>query len=144
VKWATRGFRHVRLVNYIKAHLQVTWVPHAWLLANSTSRLRNFLEKGPSLDLITDETLAAKGDEMEAPTIANVLDEVDRANAHHHTADKAKDDWIAGGPPPDIGGAGSLPPAWSVSWHIPLGPKADPLDGRSDPGRDAPYSTSKS
>jgi hypothetical protein len=78
-------------------------------------KLRNFLEKGPSLDLITDETLAAKGDEMEAPTIANVLDEADRANAYHHTGDKAKDDWVAGGPPPDVDGAGSLPPAWSVS-----------------------------
>jgi hypothetical protein len=55
---------------------------------------------------------------MEAPTIANVLDEVDRANAHHHTGDKAKDDWIAGGPPPDVDGAGSLPLAWSVSYVL--------------------------
>ena len=107
---------YVKSLPDLKAHYQVTWVPHAWLLANSTARLRNFLEKGPSLDLITDETLAAKGDEMEAPTIANVLDEADRANAHHHTGDKAKDDWIAGGPPPDVDGAGSLPPAWSVSY----------------------------
>lgn len=69
------------------------------------------------LDLITDETLAAKGDEMEAPTIANVLDEADRSNAHHPTGDKAQDDWVAGGPAPDVDGASSLPPAWSVSFR---------------------------
>jgi hypothetical protein len=85
-------------------------------LANSWQRLKNFLENGPSLDLITDETLAAKGDDMEAPTIANIMNEADRANGnHHHTGDKAKDDWVAGGPAPDVDGKSSLPPAWSVS-----------------------------
>jgi hypothetical protein len=77
--------------------------------------LRNFLEKGPLLDLITDETLAAKGDEMDAPTIANILDQADRANPRHVTGDKTKDDWIVGAPPPDVNAASDLPPAWSVS-----------------------------
>jgi len=97
---------------------QVTWVPHAWILANSPARLKNFLIKGVTLDLITDETLAAKGDEMDAPTIANVLDEADRADTTHHTGIKSKDDWVAGGPPPDVDGESSLPSAWSVSYFV--------------------------
>jgi hypothetical protein len=72
------------------------------------------------LDLITDETLAAKGDDMAAPTIANLLGEADRVNGHNrHTGDKDKDGWVGGGPAPDVDGEGSLPIAWSVSYSYP-------------------------
>lgn len=35
-------------------------------------KLKRFLEKGPLLDLVTDETLEAKGDEMIRPSIAGI------------------------------------------------------------------------
>lgn len=35
-------------------------------------KLRRFLEKGPILDLVTDETLEAKGDDMVMPSIADI------------------------------------------------------------------------
>jgi hypothetical protein len=98
---------------------QVTWVPHQWLLAAASQKLRNFLETGPNLDLITDETLAARGDDMADPTISNLMDEADKSNggAQHlvHTGDKGKDAWIAAGPAPDVDGTSSIPIAWSVS-----------------------------
>lgn len=98
---------------------QVTWVPHQWLLAAASQKLRNFLEKGPSLDLITDETLAARGDDMPDPTISNLMDEADKSSggAQHlvHIGDKGKDAWIAAGPAPDVDGTSSIPIAWTVS-----------------------------
>lgn len=90
---------------------QATWVPHAWLLANSPAKLKNFLIKGPSLDLVTDETLAARGDDMAAPTIANIMDEADGAAKAHHKGDQ----WKGAGPPPDVEGYDSIPIAWKVS-----------------------------
>ncbi|KIR36110.1 pol II transcription elongation factor [Cryptococcus deuterogattii MMRL2647] len=62
IKYASRSFRHV------------TWVPHAWLSAIAPTKLRRFLEKGPVLDLVTDETLEAKGDDMAMPSIADIDD----------------------------------------------------------------------
>jgi hypothetical protein len=99
---------------------QATWVPHAWLLATTGQKLRNFLDKGVQLDLITDESLAAKGDDMEAPTVAKVLDEEDLMNrdgagrkskAHHHVEVNV----YGRGPPPDVNGESSIPNAWRVS-----------------------------
>ncbi|ADV21994.1 pol II transcription elongation factor [Cryptococcus gattii E566] len=60
IKYASRSFRHV------------TWVPHTWLSAIAPMKLRRFLEKGPILDLVTDETLEAKGDDMVMPSIADI------------------------------------------------------------------------
>lgn len=75
-------------------------------------KLRNFVEKGPALNLITDETLASFGDTMEAPTIANVLEASERSKEHH------------GGVPPDPEAAESLPIAWSVSAYRNADPDA--------------------
>jgi hypothetical protein len=98
VKWTGRGFRHT------------TWVPHGWLVAVAPGKLRNFIEKGPQLDLVTDDTLAAKGDEMVAPTITAVMEE---HNARHH---REKDDleakWEGHGPPPDVDAKANLPVPW--------------------------------
>lgn len=99
VKWVGRGFRHV------------TWVPHAWLMVVAMQKLRNFLEKGPSLNLITDETLAAHGDEMEAPTIANLLDEGTNIGQGRG---RGKADWKGYGPAPDVNGVSAIPPEWMV------------------------------
>jgi hypothetical protein len=123
VKWMHRGFRHVscRFRTDFRAKLtkQVTWVPHPWLLAAAAPKLRNFLEKGPSLNLITDETLAARGDDMAEPTISNLMQEADAANggpqASQHTGDKARGAWVAAGPAPDVEAESSIPTAWSVS-----------------------------
>jgi hypothetical protein len=95
-------------------------VPHAWLLSQSAQKLRNFLEKGPSLDLVTDETLPARGDDIAQPTIARVLEEDDkvraRAKVHGHGhAHKEEDEWKGGGPPPDAKAESGLDVAWSVS-----------------------------
>ncbi|WVF69124.1 hypothetical protein IAT40_003898 [Kwoniella sp. CBS 6097] len=106
VKWTNRGFRHV------------TWVPHAWLQITTAAKLRNFLEKGPSLDLVTDETLAARGDEMEQPTIANVTAEEDRSTSKrtHPRDDEGKKEkqWVGIGPGPEKDAEGSLPIEWST------------------------------
>jgi hypothetical protein len=95
-------------------------VPHAWLLSQAAQKLRNFLEKGPSLDLVTDETLAARGDDIAQPTIARVLEEDDKVRAGaklhgHGHAHKEEDEWKGGGPPPDANAESGLDVAWSVS-----------------------------
>ncbi|WVQ96611.1 hypothetical protein IAU59_003716 [Kwoniella sp. CBS 9459] len=106
VKWSDRGFRHV------------TWVSHAWLQITTAAKLRNFLEKGPSLDLVTDETLAARGDEMEQPTIANMTAEEDRSPAkRNHSRDNEgniEKQWTAKGPRPEKDAEASLPVEWST------------------------------
>ncbi|WOO77567.1 Chromodomain-helicase-DNA-binding protein 4 [Vanrija pseudolonga] len=89
VKFEGRSFRHV------------VWAPHPWVYKVSPPKLKNFVEKGPALNLITDETLATFGDTMEAPTIANVLEASERDKKHH-------------GVPPDPEAAESLPIAWST------------------------------
>lgn len=109
--------RYSILQSHCCAHEQATWVPHPWILANSAPRLKNFLIKGPSLDLVTDETLAARGDDMAAPTIADLMDEADNAGnqAAHHRNGQSKDAWRGAGPPPDVEAQMSIPPAWKVS-----------------------------
>ncbi|WWC62726.1 uncharacterized protein I303_105323 [Kwoniella dejecticola CBS 10117] len=105
VKWTGRGFRHA------------TWVPHPWIQMLSPQKLRNFLEKGPNLDLITDETLAAKGDEMAQPTIANLTAADNQASGRkghgaEHGTDKKEWNWL--GPGPDVDAEKSLPIEWST------------------------------
>ena len=105
--------------------MQVKWVSHAWLRAMAAARLRNFLEKGPTLDLITDETLAAKGDTMAAPTISNLLHEADEEAASRQSRHAQKDEgedgkgrkvkWVGGGPGPEADAESGLPVEWSVS-----------------------------
>ena len=90
-------------------------MPHVWLLATSAAKLRNFLDKGPALNFVTDETLAAKGDEMDRPTIANVMEEDDRIHgekgrSHHPTAGE----WEGHGPAPDANATANITIAWSV------------------------------
>ncbi|WWC88517.1 uncharacterized protein L201_003428 [Kwoniella dendrophila CBS 6074] len=122
VKWVGRGFRHV------------TWVPHPWLQALSKQKLRNFLEKGPNLDLITDETLAAKGDEMAQPTIANLTAADDQGSGRKsghateegkkewkgsgrksgHATEEGKKEWKGSGPGPELDAEISLPIEWST------------------------------
>ena len=81
--------------------------------------MRNFLDKGPLLDLITDETLAAKGDEMDVPTIAAVMEDAESkaaANRKGGPGVEVDDDgWKGFGPPPDADAKAGLPIAWSVS-----------------------------
>ena len=97
VKWKDRGFRHA------------TWVPHNWLKVTAMMKLRNFLEKGPQLALITDETLAARGDDMAHPTIANIHEaETSKAGCNREEAK-------TGGPPPDVNAEASIPEEWRVS-----------------------------
>lgn len=90
-------------------------------------RLKNFLIKGPSLDLITDETLAARGDDIADPTIAKVLEEDDQVNgkksaSRHAHAREAENVWKGGGPPPDTNAEASIPVEWSVSAFQRLNP----------------------
>ena len=96
--------------------VQVTWVPHMWLRAMSPAKLRHFLDKGPSLDLVTDESLAAKGDEIAEPTIARVMEEDDRVHGrksftHHPKTGELEDN----GPEPDVNAESSIPVAWKVN-----------------------------
>ncbi|OCF72795.1 hypothetical protein I204_06024 [Kwoniella mangroviensis CBS 8886] len=110
VKWTGRGFRHV------------TWVPHPWLQVLSSWRLRHFLEKGPNLDLITDETLAAKGDEMVQPTISKLTAEDDQVSGrksghsleHVSASQEGKKEWKGIGPGPEKDAESSLPIEWST------------------------------
>ncbi|WVN90608.1 uncharacterized protein L203_105849 [Cryptococcus depauperatus CBS 7841] len=60
IKFTFRSFRHV------------TWVPHNWLQSLAPTKLKRFLEKGPILNLITDESLAAS-DGLDNFTIEGVL-----------------------------------------------------------------------
>ncbi|KAL1408199.1 hypothetical protein Q8F55_005004 [Vanrija albida] len=109
VKFQGRSFRHV------------AWVPHPWLLSVAPAKLKNFLEKGPALNLITDETLASFGDTMEAPTIANVLEASEREKEPH-------------GVPPDVEAAESLPVAWSTVDRV-LDAMLLPPKGRKGKGK---------
>ncbi len=109
------------LALHLNVHLllQVAWVPHAWLIPMVHQKLKNFLEKGPSLDLVTDETLAAKGDDMVEPNIARVMEEDDRVHGqktstHHATAGE----WEGHGPAPDVNAESSIPMAWRVSHWV--------------------------
>lgn len=100
VKWKDRGFRHL------------SWVPHAWLLAINGHKLRHFIQKGPQLDLVTNETLAAKGDEMSAPTIRDVMDA--EPKERHRELDDLEKKWEGHGPPPDVDAESSIPVDWST------------------------------
>lgn len=103
--------------------IQAIWVPHAWLLAvlsAGASKLKYFLEAGPVLDLITDETLAAKGDDIAEPTIARVMEDDDRvhgqkSSTHHHST---AGEWAGHGPAPDVNAEASIPDAWRVRGSI--------------------------
>ncbi|GMK53689.1 hypothetical protein CspeluHIS016_0102750 [Cutaneotrichosporon spelunceum] len=100
VKWNGRGFRHT------------TWVPHAWLLGVAPGKLRNCIEKGPQLDLVTDDTLAAKGDEMIAPTITAVMEEQDAQFHHNREKDDLERKWEGHGPPPHVTAQVNIPVQW--------------------------------
>lgn len=71
IKYSSRSFRHVE------------WVPHAWLSGIAPMKLRRFLEKGPLLDLVTDETLEARGDEVVRPSIADIDNRAHGKDVHH-------------------------------------------------------------
>ena len=88
------------------------------MMVTTGQKLRNFLEKGPMLDLITDETLAAKGDEITRPTIANVLDESEDVSRRTGGSKTAKDAWTGHGPPPDVDAENSIPQEWKVSRQV--------------------------
>ena len=146
-----------------RADIQVEWVSHAWLRSMAAPRLRTFLDKGPALDLITDETLAAKGDDMAAPTISNVLGEADDAESARqsrhapHGEAKGKDVWLGVGPGPEVDAKAGLPIEWSVSFPLhsafvsalhyvargELATRADEIDGRSGIGRLPPYAAKR-
>ncbi|KAL7423006.1 hypothetical protein Q5752_002304 [Cryptotrichosporon argae] len=102
VKWTGRGFRHL------------SWVPHPWMQATTQQKLKRFLEKGVLLDVVTNETLAAKGDVMAAPTIAAVLDDAEPVVERHGKKDAVKDEWEGHGPAPDPDAEANIPVAWST------------------------------
>ncbi|WVQ83032.1 hypothetical protein IAT38_005170 [Cryptococcus sp. DSM 104549] len=116
VKWVDRGFRHV------------TWVPHAWLATTTSQKLARFLLKGALLDLVTNDTLAARGDDMEKPTIASVLGEdADEGDDWYRGqtgpgagkgAPGEETGWVGGGPPPDPEAEAGLPTAWSTADRV--------------------------
>ncbi|BEJ14072.1 hypothetical protein CspHIS471_0312460 [Cutaneotrichosporon sp. HIS471] len=106
LKWSGRGFRHA------------TWVPHGWLVAVAPQKLRNFIEKGPQLDLVTDDTLAAKGDEMIAPTITAVMEEHEAELRRHREKDDVEGKWEGQGPPPDVSAKDNLPVAWCTADRV--------------------------
>ena len=87
-------------------------MPHQWLQVIAPQKLRRFLLQGPLLNLVTDETLAARGDDMAEPTIANVLSEGDDAGQKRHA--RSGDEWKGHGPPPDPNAASGFPQEWSV------------------------------
>lgn len=95
----------------------MTWVPHSWIQTQSPAKLRNFLDKGPLLDLITDETLAAKGDEMTSPTIAKVTEEAHRIQGPR-SKKRTADEWEGPGPAPEVDAEAAIPVAWSVSFRM--------------------------
>ena len=95
-------------------------MPHPWILTLAPQRLRNFLENGPSLDLVTGETLAVKGDEMVRPTLATMSPEDDqiqggtsKREGHHGAQAKAK--WEGYGPEPEPDAESAIPTEWHVS-----------------------------
>lgn len=96
----------------------MTWVPHPWMQTGAPGKLRHFLEKGPQLNLVTDETLAARGDEMVNPTIANVLDAEEGPSQSHSRHDHKKNEWEGHGPAPDVNAVSSIPQEWRVSCEL--------------------------
>lgn len=104
VKWRDRSFRHLN------------WVPHSWLLGVQNLKLRNFIHKGPQLDLVTNDTLAAKGDEMSAPTIQDVM--ADETQLRHRELDAVEARWLGHGPPPDAGAEANIPIDWSTADRV--------------------------
>lgn len=84
-------------------------------MAVAPQKLRNFIEKGPQLDLVTDDTLAAKGDEMVAPTITAVMEEHEATMRHHREKDDLETKWEGHCPPLDVDAQANLSVAWSVS-----------------------------
>lgn len=88
----------------------MTWVPHAWLSAIAPTKFRRFLEKGPVLDLVTDETLEAKGDDMVMPSIADIDN---LATLEKREEDRGKGEELIVDAEEDA--ESSLPVLWSVS-----------------------------
>lgn len=73
-------------------------------------KLRRFLEKGPILDLVTDETLEAKGDDMVMPSIADIDN---LATLEKGDVDRGKGvEWIVDA---EEDAESGLPVLWSVS-----------------------------
>ncbi len=81
----------------------------------SSQKLRFFLERGPSLDLVTDEALAARGDELSEPTIARVMEEDDRVHGQKTSHHAHGAEWAGQGPAPDMNAEAAIPMAWRVS-----------------------------
>lgn len=98
VKFTGQGFRHV------------TWVPHQWLAGSGPRKLRNFIAKGPHLDLVTDQTLAMADESHIAPTIQDVI----TASGNQTRKSEVENKWDGHGPPPDPNAAESLPKAWNT------------------------------
>ncbi|WVQ73256.1 hypothetical protein IAR50_002824 [Cryptococcus sp. DSM 104548] len=92
IKFRARPFRHL------------TWVPHTWLSSIAPQKLRRFLEQGPLLDIVTNASMAAKGDEVGVgrggASIAKVL-ELEGKNAQG----------IVG---PEEDAKSNIPVAWST------------------------------
>lgn len=94
-------------------------------MAVAPQKLRNFIEKGPQLDLVTDDTLAAKGDEMVAPTITAVME---GASVRHNVEpDDLEAKWEGHGPPPDVHAKENIPVTWSVSQSFDIHANPRPL-----------------
>lgn len=71
------------------------------------------------MEFVTDETLAARGDDIAEPTIARVMEEDDQVQGrggrghHRHEVDPQKDPEIG----LDVNAESSIPIEWSVSCH---------------------------
>lgn len=75
VKWIGRSYR------------RLAWVPHMWLLATHAAKLKNFLTKGPSIELLPEPV----ADDIAVDEVANdfvvggddVIEEAERRSKSH-------------------------------------------------------------
>ena len=95
VKWADRSYR------------RTSWVPHGWLLATSSAKLKNFLLAGSKIPLLPEpvEEKAQEPDASRGPSF-----EIGREDSADVAAKEEKTVFSALDPSPDA--QRKIPPAW--------------------------------
>ena len=109
VKWADRSYR------------RTSWVPHGWLLATSSAKLKNFLMAGSKIPLLpepVEEEKTLEPDASQGPSF-----EIGREDSADVAAKEEKAPFSALDPNPDA--QRKIPPAWKrvdrvldvLLWH---------------------------
>lgn len=96
VKWADRSYR------------RTSWVPHGWLLATSSAKLKNFLLAGSKIPLLSEPVEEEKAQEPDASQGPSF--EIGREDSADVASKEEKAPFSALDPNPDA--ERKIPPAW--------------------------------